>query len=265
MTSRQALMPDDEARPLRASGDCEVDDVNDMEAGGRRRRSSGSSAPTTTLALVTLLLLLLLGVCGGAAWWLHSPSSATVDSRFVWWQRLFAEHGDELASVAPAADSGSNAVAASSAVVAVHSALAREHAVCTNTVQGRDLVTDDQGYVCAPAALDAARPGCCRMPAETGFERFSCETCDARLGCCGVYEFCVACCLGPQNRAPVDALRHAASSEHALQVCAALCRTSSLSVTGQRQYRNAKKHCFAAGTNSGGAGFIRVAPGGGGV
>lgn len=250
---------DDDDDGLRKSDDGDIESGNSSSNGGRRRRSGRPA--WSTLTAVTLALLLLLGASGGVAWWLHSPSSATVDSRFVWWQRLFAEHGEDLASVTTIAPAATSADAVSSAVVAVHSALlANAQGVCANTVQGRDLVTDDQGFVCAPDGLDAARPGCCRMPAETGFERFSCETCDTRLGCCGVYEFCVACCLGPQNQAPVDALRHAASSEHALHVCAALCRTSSLSVTGQRQYRTAKKHCFAAGANNG-AGFIREARG----
>jgi hypothetical protein len=195
-------------------------------------RDTGGPGVSATRRLVALMatfaLLTLVSVSGAVVWWLHAPSSVAVDTGLVWWQRLFLEHA-EKASFAHSA--GDFEVPNS----------------CTNTVQGRELVTDDQGFVCAASALDASRPGCCLPPAQTGFERFSCESCDAHVGCCTTYEFCVSCCLGPSNRAPIAALTQAHSAAQSLQVCAALCRTSSQSIiAAERQYRLDSKHCFGA-------------------
>lgn len=223
-----------------------IDDALDlMESAGRRARHSASLGPSLDRLLVVFVVLMTAFLfIGASAWWLHSPSSASLVASAAWWQRYFAAH---------VADS--DVVPAAAGVSLTNSTASVQ---CENTKQGRFLVTDERGFVCATTALDASRPGCCLPPIDTGFERFSCETCDTSLGCCSTYEFCVACCLGPQNKAPVDALRRVAGDQRAeWHVCAAVCRTSSRSITGQRQYRDHSKHCFASNNNNGG-GFIRI-------
>jgi len=49
--------------------------------------------------------------------------------------------------------------------------------------------TDDRGYTCTYASVDAAT-GCC----STWVPRYSCDGCGG--GCCASYARCVACCMG---------------------------------------------------------------------
>lgn len=73
--------------------------------------------------------------------------------------------------------------------------------------QGKSLIVDDKGYVCT--RHEVLPNGCCSVndpkkikPTSTvpsiKKSRFTCETCNSQ-GCCGVYEYCVSCCLDPKK------------------------------------------------------------------
>ncbi|XP_020236060.1 uncharacterized protein LOC109815687 isoform X2 [Cajanus cajan] len=63
---------------------------------------------------------------------------------------------------------------------------------CKTTVQGRYLLSDDNGYVCNAGSVNS-RSRCCP---QTG-EKFSCHGCSLLSQCCNSYEYCVSCCLNP--------------------------------------------------------------------
>lgn len=119
---------------------------------------------------------------------------------------------------------------------------------CENSIQGRDILVDDKGFVCPRDFLTPA--GCC----ANNSRRYVCESCQ-RNGCCAVYEHCVSCCLQPE-KLPIlkRSVLRTSNSFHNLfssvtnlfQFCLAKCRTSSLSVVHENSYRNSvAKHCFA--------------------
>lgn len=66
---------------------------------------------------------------------------------------------------------------------------------CRNSVQGRSIIADENGYVCD--LFDLQTNGCCRVEAESS-KRYHCEHCTPS-GCCPHYEHCVSCCLHPQK------------------------------------------------------------------
>ncbi|PRP88169.1 hypothetical protein PROFUN_03992 [Planoprotostelium fungivorum] len=115
---------------------------------------------------------------------------------------------------------------------------------CTNTIQSRILVVDDNGFRCLRKDLD--RNGCC----TTRHQRFSCEYCDLINKCCRTYENCVSCCLNPKEPPALGSLH---LSRYPLQDsdftrferCQMACRTSSLSLLHENTYRSPLKHCFA--------------------
>lgn len=65
---------------------------------------------------------------------------------------------------------------------------------CRNSVQGKTLLVDDEGYVCPRSNL--LNNGCCDSNENI---QYSCDTCNKQEGCCGVYERCVSCCLNPNK------------------------------------------------------------------
>ena len=65
---------------------------------------------------------------------------------------------------------------------------------CRNSVQGKTLLVDDEGYVCMRNNL--LSNGCCD-PNEN--VQYTCDTCNMEEGCCAVYEKCVSCCLNPNK------------------------------------------------------------------
>jgi hypothetical protein len=177
----------------------DFDSVDLLESGRRRLRRAVTLRTSNRMLFLFVLLMSLLLVAGATAWWLHSPSSASLGSSAAWWQRFFAEHSIVVVANSVAMATLSDSFAPSPSAPAAAPTLPAN--MCENTKQGRLLVTDEHGYVCATTDLDLTRPGCCLPPVQTGFERFSCETCDPHLGCCQTYEFCVSCCLGSENRA----------------------------------------------------------------
>jgi hypothetical protein len=59
--------------------------------------------------------------------------------------------------------------------------------MCRNTLDGRHYLADDKGFVCSRFDVNM-RTGCCMQGVQ-----YSCRTCTSHH-CCGIYEFCVACC-----------------------------------------------------------------------
>uniref|UniRef100_A0A182N127 SREBP regulating gene protein n=1 Tax=Anopheles dirus TaxID=7168 RepID=A0A182N127_9DIPT len=127
-------------------------------------------------------------------------------------------------------------------------------ASCRNSIQGKSLIVDDRGYVCARAEL--LKSGCCRghedEEADAG-KQFPCRSCLPNR-CCAVYEYCVSCCLNPDKR-PIleDVLAKANGRQIALyaevtdqfELCLTKCRTNSQSVQNENKYRNPEqKHCY---------------------
>ncbi|VAH94186.1 unnamed protein product [Triticum turgidum subsp. durum] len=74
--------------------------------------------------------------------------------------------------------------------------------ICRTTVQGRHLISDDNGYVCSALSIDPWSR-CCP---QTG-ERFSCQGCNLDSQCCNSYEYCVSCCLNPSMTKEADVLK----------------------------------------------------------
>lgn len=65
---------------------------------------------------------------------------------------------------------------------------------CRNSIQGKVLIVDDEGYVCPRNQL--LNNGCCKVTAKS--IQYNCKTCNDD-GCCAVYERCVSCCLNPNK------------------------------------------------------------------
>lgn len=69
---------------------------------------------------------------------------------------------------------------------------------CRNSIQGKSLMVDDEGYVCPRARL--TRNGCCAIDSnEPSLLQYDCQSCDTDVGCCAIYEYCVSCCLNPDK------------------------------------------------------------------
>lgn len=157
---------------------------------------------------------------------------------------------------------------------------------CSHTLEGPLLVADSNGYVC-PRTMIGSDPrlrGCCPARRVVGApfknlrgaqndahdvtvvgtssssatdgddpeeKRFTCRSCDMEEQCCGVYEYCVACCLNPDNLRIVGALRLGSShvvyrhpGTTPMGFCELRCRHSSQSVVNMNSYRSPHHHCF---------------------
>ncbi|KAK7391282.1 hypothetical protein VNO78_19696 [Psophocarpus tetragonolobus] len=125
---------------------------------------------------------------------------------------------------------------------------------CKTTVQGRYLLSDDNGYVCNAVYVNS-RSGCCPHRGD----KFSCHGCNLLSQCCNSYEYCVSCCLNPAltNREqvlkmkvakPVTARTYASVFDY----CAGRCRHSSESVVHENAYISDFHHCFSLPSNSSG-------------
>ncbi|XP_050436319.1 SREBP regulating gene protein [Adelges cooleyi] len=117
---------------------------------------------------------------------------------------------------------------------------------CRNTVQGREYVADDRGYLCLRGDVQANN--CC----GSSDKRYICDTCN-KDGCCVLYEHCVSCCLDPQKRKLLQTVLGKASetfrvlfaaiNDH-FELCLAKCRTNSQSVQHENTYLKPNKHCY---------------------
>lgn len=119
----------------------------------------------------------------------------------------------------------------------------KERRRCTNTGQGRLIITDSAGYRCERSAL--AETGCCVR--DSRHERFGCAGCSSTAHCCNEYEACVACCMSPSHRTILDSIRvkttHSAIKAlsalgNPFEVCRYRCRTSSGSIVHENSYRS---------------------------
>ncbi|GMH28567.1 hypothetical protein Nepgr_030410 [Nepenthes gracilis] len=126
---------------------------------------------------------------------------------------------------------------------------------CRNTVQGRYLLSDDNGYVCDALSVDP-ESRCCPSKGE----QFSCHGCNLISKCCNSYEFCVSCCLNPSQNHRDIALQvkvakpvTAGTYASLFDFCAGRCRHSSESVVHENAYFSDFHHCFSLPSNASGS------------
>ncbi|XP_017493465.1 PREDICTED: UPF0454 protein C12orf49 homolog [Rhagoletis zephyria] len=123
---------------------------------------------------------------------------------------------------------------------------------CRNSVQGRDLLVDDRGFLCRREHL-LLPSNCCDVEvSETKY--YTCDTCNATTHCCDMYEYCVSCCLHPAKRTLLELVlrtitgRQAAVYAHVedhFELCLVKCRTNSHSVAHENKYRDGlPKYCY---------------------
>ncbi|XP_068665330.1 uncharacterized protein [Aristolochia californica] len=130
-----------------------------------------------------------------------------------------------------------------------------EMLMCRTTVQGRYLISDDNGHVCNALSLDR-QSRCCPRRGES----YSCQGCNVVSQCCNSYEYCVSCCLNPA-RTPkelalkVKVAKPATAGTYAsiFDFCAGRCRHNSASVVHENAYASDFHHCFSLPSNSTGA------------
>lgn len=124
--------------------------------------------------------------------------------------------------------------------------------LCQNTVQGKYLITDDRGFVCNVENLLPS--GCCNVQSPST-KYYTCKSCDNTTHCCGIYEYCVSCCLHPGKRPILERALEVIKGRQALlyaqvkdqfELCLFKCRTNSHSVEHENRYRD-EKHRFCYG------------------
>ncbi|XP_064555738.1 SREBP regulating gene protein isoform X2 [Drosophila montana] len=138
---------------------------------------------------------------------------------------------------------------------------------CRNSVQGSQLLADERGFVCLREQMLAN--GCCNVELP-GISYYSCHSCNTTSHCCGVYEYCVSCCLHPNKRSLLEQVLQAQDTQKYIyasvvdhfELCLVKCRTNSHSVEHENKYRNeAAKYCY--GTTEAHESQREVAPRGG--
>ncbi|XP_026420605.1 uncharacterized protein LOC113316665 isoform X1 [Papaver somniferum] len=129
-----------------------------------------------------------------------------------------------------------------------------ERKICRNTVQGRYLLSDDNGHVCDALSVDQWSR-CCPGSGE----KYSCQGCNIVSQCCNTYEYCVSCCLNPARTQQELALQvkiakpvSAGTYASVFDFCAGRCRHSSESVVHENAYVSDFHHCFSLRSNSSG-------------
>ncbi|KAK9288672.1 hypothetical protein L1049_017133 [Liquidambar formosana] len=134
----------------------------------------------------------------------------------------------------------------------------QERHVCRNTVQGRYLLSDDNGHVCDALSLDP-QSRCCPGKGE----KYTCHGCNLVSECCNSYEYCVSCCLNPARTQKEQALKvkiakavTAGTYASVFDFCAGRCRHSSESVVHENAYLSDFHHCFSLPSNSSGGATV---------
>ena len=120
---------------------------------------------------------------------------------------------------------------------------------CANAHADARRIADDRGYACAWYELDRAT-GCCGNVDEA--ERFACGGCDASVECCGDYETCVTCCLGPTHDVGGAMKRHSRGRnqvitgffDDAFAYCANRCRTQPSVTVHENSYAYSTAYCY---------------------
>ena len=144
---------------------------------------------------------------------------------------------------------------------------------CSNSIQGRQKIADNKGYVCAHEDMNI-NSGCC----SSGSKRFDCSSCTTKESCCTEYESCISCCLSPENfirygnfyqskkilqhgvhlrtndvdnnnksKTIISTRSHPTTTSATLtpfDYCSFVCRTNSDSVQSENSYRGGHNHCF---------------------
>lgn len=131
-----------------------------------------------------------------------------------------------------------------------------ENHSCRTTVQGRYLVSDNNGYVCDALSLDPQSQCCPRKG-----DKFSCQGCNVDSQCCKSYEVCVSCCLNPSKTPKHKVFKmkiakpvSAGTYSSVFDFCAGRCRHNSESVVHENAYLSDYHHCFSLQSNfSGGS------------
>ncbi|KAF3972412.1 hypothetical protein ACB098_04G031200 [Castanea mollissima] len=128
----------------------------------------------------------------------------------------------------------------------------QEKPICRNTVQGRYLLSDDNGHICDALSVDP-QSRCCPGKGE----KFSCHGCNLLSQCCNSYEFCVSCCLNPARTRKEQVLKvkvakqsTAGTYSSVFDFCAGRCRHNSESVVHENAYISDFHHCFSLPSNS---------------
>ncbi|XP_031259243.1 uncharacterized protein LOC116117337 [Pistacia vera] len=136
----------------------------------------------------------------------------------------------------------------------------REKTLCRTTVQGRYLLSDDNGYVCDALSVDP-QSRCCPVKGE----KFSCQGCNLLSQCCNSYEFCVSCCVNPARTQKEQVLKMkiakpatAGNFQSVFDFCAGRCRHNSESVVHENAYLSDFHHCFSLQSNSSGPGVTQL-------
>ncbi|KAH7281819.1 hypothetical protein KP509_36G064700 [Ceratopteris richardii] len=124
-------------------------------------------------------------------------------------------------------------------------------AFCRNTVQGRALRTDDRGYICSVLDIDY-QSGCCPQAREP----YPCNGCNSTTRCCDTYEYCVSCCLNPNQTSDEASSKVRIANHHSsgtyrdsFEFCMGRCRHNSKSVVHENAYATENHHCFSLPTN----------------
>ncbi|KAG0714346.1 UPF0454 protein C12orf49 [Chionoecetes opilio] len=126
---------------------------------------------------------------------------------------------------------------------AVNGSLAAKVTTCRNSVQGKVLLADDQGYVCH--RVDRLSTGCCKVGVEST-RRYACDTCNTH-GCCAIYEYCKSLLKKVLGQISENSPLYASVSDH-FELCLVKCRTSSQSVQHETLYIDPRaKHCYSQG------------------
>lgn len=122
---------------------------------------------------------------------------------------------------------------------------------CRNTIQGRSLLADEHGYICSVRDIDL-QSGCCPKVEEP----FQCNGCNLTAKCCNAYEYCVACCLSPNQTtddvaSKVKVAQHASAGTYkdSFDFCLGRCRHDSRSVVHENAYATEDHHCFTLPAN----------------
>ncbi|KAL5539087.1 hypothetical protein UlMin_046337 [Ulmus minor] len=126
---------------------------------------------------------------------------------------------------------------------------------CRSTVQGRYLLSDDNGYVCDALSVDP-ESRCCPITRD----KFSCHGCNLVSQCCNSYEYCISCCLNPlktlkQHVMKVKIAKPTTAGTYAsvFDFCAGRCRHNSESVVHENAYLSDFHHCFSMPSKTSGA------------
>ncbi|CDP10038.1 unnamed protein product [Coffea canephora] len=136
----------------------------------------------------------------------------------------------------------------------------QENRHCRTTVQGRYLLSDDNGHVCDALSVDP-KSRCCPIRGE----QFSCHGCNLVSQCCNSYEYCVSCCLNPARTQKDLVLKlkiakpvSAGTYSSIFYYCAGRCRHNSESVVHENAYLSDFHHCFSLPSNSSGDSDVQI-------